>query len=123
MMTMSGVPAEVPISVTLCRPPASSPALSASTETNPSAWENDVTAPEPLSIGNATPPFPPGYQRHQHEFLAAELRWDGDRHGRFHGLGRLWQQPGAGANDGRDEAVKGEDRRGREARQPRDRLF
>ena len=81
-----------------------------------------MTAPEPLPDGNATSPSSPATSEHQHEFLPAHFRGDAHRHARRHAAGGFGRQAGARANDRRDEAVEGEDRRGRKARQHDDRL-
>ncbi len=63
-----------------------------------------------------------GDQRHQHEFFAAELGRDPHRYARRDGFCSFLRQPGAGANERRDESVKGENRRGRKSRQHDQRL-
>ena len=63
-----------------------------------------------------------GDERDQHEFLAAKLGGDPHRQPRGDGFRRFGRKPGAGADDRRDEGVKGENRRGRKARQHDQRL-
>ena len=122
VMTRSGIAADSPISVTLASVPASSADASASISRNPSACEKLVTAPEPFGVGNATAPRSPCDQRHQHEFLAAELGRDAHRHFGLDAARGFRRQAGARADHRRDEGVKGEDRRGRKSRQHRQRL-
>src|SRR6516164_5705076 len=61
-------------------------------------------------------------QRHQDKLLAPEFGGDPHRHFGLDGAPRFRAQTGTGANQRRNEGVEGEDRRGREARQYRERL-
>ncbi len=61
-------------------------------------------------------------QRHQHEFLAAELRRNAHRHLGLDGARRFRRQARLGADHRRDESMEREDRRGRKARQHHQRL-
>ena len=67
-------------------------------------------------------PLLAGDQRDQHEFLAAELRRDAHRHLGLDGARGFRRQSGARADHRRDEGVERKDRRGRKARQHRERL-
>ncbi len=88
----------------------------------PSAWENEVTAPEPLPIGNATGPCSPGTSATSTNScrpISEAIRIGTVALTVFVACGG---KAGAGADHRRDEFMEGEDRRGRESRQHRDRL-
>src|SRR5579862_1106886 len=121
MMTRSGARASSPISVTSASLPASSALASGSTVKNPSAWENAVTAPEPLPLGKAIGPSSPATSETSTN-SSAELGGDAHRYARGNSPGRLRRQSGTGADHRRDEGVEGEDRRGRKSRQHDQRL-
>ena len=122
MITRSGSAALSPISVTRAVVPASSAGASASISMKPSACEKLVTAPEPLTVGNATGPCSPATSATSTNSLRPSSEAMRTGTSRVERARRFRRQPGAGADHRRDEGVEGEDRRGRKARQHRDRL-